>query len=389
MEDDDQSLFVYDLNADSFLNRASATLPRTLLAWHYRSQHEALIGFCNRVFYKGELQTIPNVAELPRREPIRVTAPTDAKTFAAPALEQPLSFHRMESSPYNNQRNPGEAAYIAHLVREILRAEVGLSIGVVAFSQAQQQEIESALNGLAASDRAFRTALELEEEREEDEQYVGLFVKNLENVQGDERDVIILSICYGPDARGRMIMNFGPINQSGGEKRLNVIFSRAKRHMMVVSSIDGAQITNTYNYGANALRKYLTYAQAASVGLTEAMAAALVEYGARNDGRGDDEQGQLVGDQIAAELSERGFVVARNHGQSDLKCHVAIKRAGESNFRLAVQIDDRAHYKTDLVARYVVQPSILAAFGWSVMTVLGKDWRDDPGKVIERIVARL
>jgi hypothetical protein len=388
--EDDASLFVYDLNADSFLNRASAALPRTLLAWHYRSQHEALIGFCNRVFYKGELQTIPNVAELPRREQIRVASATDAKSFAPVALAQPLSFHRMENSPYNSQRNPGEAVYIAHLVREILSGDARLSIGVVAFSQAQQQEIESALHGLAASDRAFRTALDLEEEREENGQYVGLFVKNLENVQGDERDVIILSICYGPDARGRMIMNFGPINQNGGEKRLNVIFSRAKRHMMVVSSIDGAQITNTYNYGANALRKYLAYAQAASIGQTDAMAAALLEYGARVDDQADHGQGQLVADQIAAELSARGFLIVRNHGQSDLKCHVAVKRAGESNFCLAVQVDDRAHYdNTDVAARYLVQPSILSAFGWSVMTVLGKDWRNDPGKVIERIVARL
>src|SRR5262245_4078074 len=389
-DEDDPSLFVYDLNADSFLNRASATLPRTLLAWHYRSQHEALIGFCNRAFYKGELQTIPNVTELPRREPISVTAAADAKTIAPTALAQPLSFHRMQSSPYHSQRNPGEAAYIAHLVREILATEAGLSIGVVAFSQAQQHEIESALNGLAVSDRAFRTALEREEEREEDGQYVGLFVKNLENVQGDERDVIILSICYGPDASGRMIMNFGPINQNGGEKRLNVIFSRAKRHMMVVASIDPAQITDTYNYGANALRKYLAYAQAASVGQTDAMAATLLEYGSRTDGRGDDRHGQRVADQIAAELSARGLVVARNHGQSDLKCHVAVKRAGDSTFRLAVQIDDRAHYgNTDLAARYVVQPAILAAFGWRVMTVLGKDWRNDRAKVLERITAHL
>ena len=390
LDEDDAALFVYDLNADSFLNKASAALPSTLLAWHYRSQHEALIGFCNKAFYKGELQTIPNVAELPRREPIRVKVPVDAQIFGRSALEQPLSFHRMENSPYDSQRNPGEAVYIAHLVREILRSEQRLSIGVVAFSQAQQQEIESAMNALAASDRTFRTALDLEEEREEDGQYVGLFVKNLENVQGDERDVIILSVCYGPDAKGRMIMNFGPINQNGGEKRLNVIFSRAKRHMVVVSSIDGAQITNTYNYGANALRKYLTYAQAASVGQTEAMAAALVEYGARVDGPEEQEQGQVVADQIAAELATRGFVVARNHGQSDLKCHIAVKRAGETEFRVAVQIDDHAHYSnSDLTARYVVQPSIMSAFGWSVMTVLGKDWRNGPGKVIEQIAARL
>jgi hypothetical protein len=187
-----------------------------------------------------------------------------------------------------------------------------------------------------------------------------------------------------------MLMNFGPINQNGGEKRLNVIFSRAKRHMMVVSSIDGAQITNTYNYGANALRKYLTYAQAASTGETDAMAASLVEFGGRTEGQDAEDRGQLVADQIAAALSERGVVASRNHGQSDLKCHVAVKRAGEADFHLAVQIDDREHYgNPDLAARYVVRPSILSAFGWKVMTVLGKDWREDPGKVIELIIGRL
>jgi hypothetical protein len=389
-DDDASSLFIHDLNADSFLNRASALLPRTMLAWHYRSQHEALIGFCNRAFYKGELQTVPNVAELPRRQPIRVTRPEDAKILAEAALAQPLSFHRMENSPYDSQRNPGEAAYIAQLVREILIRKPGNSIGVVAFSQAQRVEIESALNALASSDRDFRNALDLEEEREHEGQYVGLFVKNLENVQGDERDIIILSVCYGPDPKGRMIMNFGPINQNGGEKRLNVIFSRAKRHMMIVSSIDGTQITNTYNYGANALRKYLAYAQAASIGDADAMVAALVEFGARGEGMIAESQGQRVADQIAAALTGRGFVAVRNHGQSDLKCHIAVKRADAEHLQLAVQIDDHAHYENaDLAARYVVRPSILSAFGWDVMPVLAKDWRADPAKVIERIAARL
>ena len=387
---DSAGLFVHDLNADSFLNRASAALPRTMLAWHYRSQHEALIGFCNKAFYKGQLQTVPNVAELPQREAIRVTKAEDAKVFAELALSQPLSYHRMERSPYDSQRNLGEAAYIAQLVREILNREAGLSIGVVAFSQAQRVEIDRALNALAATDRDFRNKLDLEEEREHEGQYVGLFVKNLENVQGDERDVMIVSVCYGPDARGRMYMNFGPINQNGGEKRLNVIFSRAKRHMMIVSSIDGAQITNTYNYGANALRKYLTYAQAASLGQHDAMSAALIEYGARDPSVTEAGQGQRVADQIAEKLRERGLIVARNHGQSDLKCHIAVKRDAGGDFKVAVQIDDRAHYDNpNLAARYVVGPSILSAFGWDVVTVLGKDWRAEPAKVIERIAARL
>jgi hypothetical protein len=390
-DDDEQSgLYVYDLNADSFLNRASATLPRTLLAWHYRSQHEALIEFCNKAFYKGQLQTIPSVAELPRREPILVAAPQDAKRWAEAALEQPLSFHRMKNSPYGGQRNPGEAAYIAWLVREILNTGEGLSIGVVAFSQAQQSQIESAIDELAAGDRDFRTMLDLEEERQDAGQYVGLFVKNLENVQGDERDVIILSVCYGPDVRGRMIMNFGPINQNGGEKRLNVIFSRAKKHMMVISSIDGAQITNTYNFGANALRKYLGYAAAASTGRPEDMSAALIEYSTREGWGEDYTQWQTVADHITEALRKRGFVAERNHGRSDLKCHVAVRRPEDACFRVAVQVDDRAHYlNADLAARYVVRPSILSAFGWDVMSVLAKDWRADPKGVVDRIAARL
>src|SRR5262249_62111218 len=102
--------------------------------------------------------------------------------------------------------------------------------------------------------------------REDDGQINGLFVKNLENVQGDERDVILLSICYGPDANGRMAMNFGPINQRGGEKRLNVIFSRARRHMAVVSTIRAEAITNTHNDGARALRTFLSLAPAQAPG---------------------------------------------------------------------------------------------------------------------------
>ena len=94
----------------------------------------------------------------------------------------------------------------------------------------------------------------------------GLFVKNLENVQGDERDIILMSVCYAPGPDGRMAMNFGPINQRGGEKRLNVIFSRARRHMAIVSTIAPEAITNIHNDGARALRSFLAFAEAQSAG---------------------------------------------------------------------------------------------------------------------------
>ena len=151
-------------------------------------------------------------------------------------------------------------------MRELLRRETGLTIGIVAFSEAQQGEIERALEALAHADPEFGARYEEELVREDDDQVVGLFVKNLENVQGDERDIILMSVCYGPDRDGRMVMNFGPINQEGGEKRLNVIFSRARVHMAIVSSIDPDAITNTYNDGANTLRRFLEYAGAVSRG---------------------------------------------------------------------------------------------------------------------------
>ena len=150
----------------------------------------------------------------------------------------------------------------------------------MAFSEAQQGEIERALERLAQDDPAFGDRYEAELSRTVDGQDVSLFVKNLENVQGDERDIVIMSICYAPGPDGRMLMNFGPINTAGGEKRLNVIFSRARKHMVVVSSIAPDAITNTYNDGANTLRRFLAYAEAVSRGDTEAARAALAPYAA-------------------------------------------------------------------------------------------------------------
>ena len=108
-----------------------------------------------------------------------------------------MSFHYLKGGLYDNRRNNAEAAYIAQLVRGMLMSEGRRSIGIVAFSEAQQTEIESALSHLASEDPKFSERLEEEYEREVDGQYVGLLIKNLENIQGDERDVVILSICYG------------------------------------------------------------------------------------------------------------------------------------------------------------------------------------------------
>src|SRR6185436_7137293 len=154
----------------------------------------------------------------------------------------------------------------------------------------------------------------------------GLFVKNLENVQGDERDIIILSICYGCDENGRMLMNFGPINQRGGEKRLNVIFSRAKHHMAVISSIRHHAITNDYNDGANSLKNFLQYAEAASKGDQRTARRVLENLNPlTRKSLAPASQDDAVITRLAEALRSRGYVVELHAGQSRFRCDLAVR----------------------------------------------------------------
>lgn len=381
----------YDLDADSFLSHSARRLPSTMLGWHYRSRHEALIRFSNQAFYAGRLLTVPDRLRSEEREPITVENIAAGDTAGARVIDRPLSYHRLTSSPYSNRGNLGEAQYIARMVRNLLREGGGLTIGIVAFSEAQQTVIEGALNKLGRTDLAFQRELEAEYEREDDGQLVGLFVKNLENVQGDERDIIILSICYGPDIHDRMRMNFGPINKGGGEKRLNVVFSRAKRHMAVVASIDYTAITNQYNDGALCFRRYLQYAEAASRG--DDVAAATVMRALSHD-FGDPqaktaEVGPVV-DGLARALEAEGLVVLCNLGASEFRADLAVGRGEDSALSVAVLIDTAERYVDhDPMEQHHTRPSVLRAFGWTVVHVLSKDWLVNPEQCTARVVRAL
>jgi len=380
----------YELDADSLLAHSARTLPSTMLGWHYRSRDESLIQFSNQAFYDGKLATVPTPQRLTPRASIRATSAAQGADGAHLLLERSVSYHRLDGAVYDSRRNRLEAEYIAEMVRALLAAETRQSIGIVAFSEAQQDEIESALARLAAQDAEFRTRLDAEYERTEDDQFCGLFVKNLENVQGDERDTIILSICYGPDAKGNMRMNFGPINKRGGEKRLNVIFSRARRHLAVVSSIDDTHITNDYNDGANTLRCYLRYAAALSRGDEVDARAALRSVSRAVDQQTISETGDATATALANALRERGWRVTERVGGSRFRCELAVGSADDSSHRLAVLVDTDAHYESgDPDERYRVKPSLLDAFGWSVETVLAKDWRENRDETVSRLEATL
>jgi len=390
--DEEGDTVEYDLACNSFLNHSARNLSARMLGWHYRSRSEALIGFSNWAFYAGRLLTVPDERlQDRRREELLVASAEDADRIGPELLRRPVSFHFHQNGCYERRRNRAEADYIAHLVRSLIRQTPHRSIGIVAFSEAQQDEIERALDRLAGQDPAFREQLDAEYEREEDDQFVGLLVKNLENIQGDERDVVLMSVCYGYNAEGKMYMNFGPINQSGGEKRLNVAFSRAKHHMALVSSIRHGDIRNEYNDGARCLKNYLRYAAACSVGDLPAVRGVLHELAAfRDDSAPATTQANPLVDGLARRLRQRGYRVDLDVGLSHFRCDLAVRREGDEQYRLGILVDSDRHYaQTDLLERDLLRPKLLRAFGWRLTCILAQDWyRDREGALacIERLL---
>jgi KaiC/GvpD/RAD55 family RecA-like ATPase len=381
-------------DADSLLAQGSRKLHSTMLSWHYRSRYETLISYSNHAFYGGGLLTIPDRVIQHHNQPeIVVQLPEEGSLTAQRLLQNSISFHYLPNSIYEERSNLQEAAYIAQMVKQLLLDNVRDSIGIVAFSQEQQNAIEDAISSLAAADRAFEAALENAVNRSEEGQYTGLFVKNLENVQGDERDIIIISICYGHNRQGKMLMNFGPVNRRGGEKRLNVIFSRAKKHMAVISSIKHHHITNDHNDGARYFKRFLHYAEMVSAGhmnearniLDNLLPPDNVEM------RHDTDNLSVTIQQVKSALQNAGFTVDEAVGQSSFRCTLAVKQhPDDRQYSLGILMDDEQHYRNNnLVEQYYQRPAILQAFGWKVAHVYAKDWLADRNRVMNMLLGLL
>jgi superfamily I DNA and/or RNA helicase/predicted DNA-binding WGR domain protein len=375
-------------DADSLLVQGTRKLNSVLLSWHYRSHYETLISFSNHAFYEGNLFTIPDkTIHHTKKDAIEITGKEDAIVTVDTLFDRSISFHRHINSVYQRRGNPAEAEYIAWLVRELLNKGIPESIGIVAFSQEQQHTIESALDALALQDAGFARLLEEAFTRTENDQFTGLIVKNLENIQGDERDIIIMSVCYGFNASGKMLMNFGPINKKGGEKRLNVLFSRARKHMAVVSSIRHQDITNEYNEGANYLRRFLHYAERISQGDMEIAGTILDRLVMRREENASVPPTTILAQQIKEQVRLLGYEAVEQIGQSDFKCSLAVKASpGDEEYALGILIDDDKHYQNkNLIEQYYQRPAILERFGWRILPVFSKDWLHQPRKVIEQI----
>lgn len=363
-------------DAESLLAQAVRRFPSVTLGWHYRSRHESLIAFSNACFYENRLLTVPDTADGQRPlPPVTAGGNRDAAANLDTALRRPLSYHHIPYGIYEDRVNVAEAEYIAELLREFLRRKDRRSIGVVVFSLEQQEAVEAAVSRLGAADPEFGRRVDSERGRTESGQFAGLFIKNLENVQGDERDIIIIGTGYGYDTQRRMRMHFGPLNRPGGEKRLNVAFSRARENLLLVSSFTHEDIRNDHNTGALYLKKYLHYAAAVSTGDMETADAVLP--GAVPGP--DPATGGTVLRELAAALENEGYTVQMPVGRSLFRCHIGIKkRADDERFAAGILIDDGTHYAgDDAVERYVSGPAWLQAAGWNLIRVFSKDWYTD------------
>ena len=329
------------------------SLPSLQLNWHYRSRHESLIAFSNHEYYDGELITFPSV---------------DDQATKVRFIHIKGTYDKGKT-----RQNKAEAEAIVHEVCRRLRDDSlrGESMGIVAFSAAQQNLIEDTLTERMARDTSLQELA--------DQLYEPIFIKNLENVQGDERDVILFSIGYGADTTGQVSINFGPLNKAGGERRLNVAVSRARCEMLVFSTMTSDQIDlrRTKAKGVEGLKHFLEYAERQTL--------------VRRPQPDTDSADRIIAEQIANRLQKAGYPAMTQLGRSNFKVNLAVALPSAPDcYRLGILIDGEAYRRTQTTRdREVVQPSVLGSLDWEVMRVWSPDWFRQPDLVIERILARL
>ncbi len=322
-------------------------IPEKHLTWHYRSKHESLIAFSNINYYSSKLCTFPS----------------------PDALDSKVGFKYVQGGIYQrggSKCNKEEAeALTAEIIRRlsdpVLRRS---SIGVVTFSTPQQVYIEKMLSK-AISDKGLESYAYDGEEP--------LFVKNLENVQGDERDVILFSVCYGPDAMGKISLNFGPLNQLGGWRRLNVAVSRAREEMLVFSSMRYSMIdlSRTTSKGVAGLKAFLEFAEKGRTSIAAPSDEVIINRSG-------------IGKYVAAELSSYGYDCRCDVGVSDFKIDVGVLDPGNKhNFILAILCDGDANFS--IKDKYVMQTNILKRNNWNVIRLYAVNFFNNPKREIKKI----
>lgn len=330
------------------------SIPESYLLWHYRSRHESLISFSNRNFYDGSLYTYPSPDDMVSKVTLRQTG----------------GVYERGGERVNRKEAQAVVDEVVRRLKDPVLAKQ--SMGIVTFSVVQQALIEKLLNEAKAGDEGVEAALQNLPEP--------LFVKNLENVQGDERDVIMFSIGYGPDEDGKLTMNFGPINQEGGWRRLNVAVSRARLEMVVFTNINPNQfiVSQAQPRGVRDLKAFLEFAEKGSRTLTLAEVRHDVTV----------ENLNLL---IAEKLRERGYKVETSIGTSRFKVDLGIVDPNDpERFLLGVLCGGESVRRAESAYdREILQLSVLTGLGWTMHRVFAMDWLDNEEKTTDEIIRKV
>lgn len=336
--DDDYEEDIADF--ESILDLCSTAFPQRRLKWHYRSRFEQLISFSNKNFYENDLVTFPS-------------SKTDRAGIGVDFFYVNGTFDRQSKT------NRAEADRIVDLVFENIEKYPERSLGVVAFSVAQQSLIDKLISRRRQQDTSKEPFFKSDKAEP-------FFVKNLETVQGDERDTIIFSIAYAKDSQGRLLLNFGPINREGGERRLNVAVTRAKFNVQLVSSMHYSDIdlSRTNSVGVRLLREYLDYAENGAVALERTINVNPYEQ--------FDSEFEL---EVCEFLREKGFSVDTQVGCSSFKIDLALKHPHSSDYVLAIECDGATYHSSRTARdRDRLRQDILERMGWRFYRIWSTDW---------------
>ncbi|WFU04526.1 DUF3320 domain-containing protein (plasmid) [Rhizobium sp. CB3171] len=354
-DEDAEDVTLRARDAESILDLCLAKgMPDRMLRWHYRSKHQSLIAVSNREFYDNRLFIVPS--------------PYDAIAGMG------LRFNYLPNAHYdrgNTRTNPIEARTVAEAVIAHARSNPGQSLGVATFSVAQRQAVLKELELL----RRQNPDVEDFFNKASTEPF---FVKNLENIQGDERDVIFISVGYGRTQQGYMSMSFGPLNSDGGERRLNVLISRAKLRCEVFSSITGDDIDleRVRSRGVVAFKLFLTFAQTGKFGIAEAT--------------GNDAD-SVFEEQVGDRLRSLGYDVKNQIGSAGFFVDLAISDAEKpGRFVLGIECDGyQYHSSRSARDRDRLRQNVLESHGWIIHRIWSTDWYLRPQDELNKVVAAI
>ncbi len=319
------------------------------LEWHYRSAHESLIQFSNEKFYANRLVVFPSAASESPDHGVRFEFVEDGRYVGAGL-------------------NPAEARRIAEAVVEHFRSSPDLTLGVGTFSQRQQMAVWDELERIRREDPSLEEFFD----RAKPEPF---FVKNLENIQGDERDVIFLSVTYGKQVDGKLRYNFGPLNRENGWRRLNVLVSRARKQMRVFSSLRAADInpSSVSTQGPALLADFLRYAETGKL-----MASAT--------GTAADAESPFEGE-VGEALEDMGFLVDRQVGVGAYRIDIGVRHRDRPGVYLAgIECDGAAYHAAPCARdRDRLRQYVLEQRGWVIVRVWSTDWFRDRSGTLERL----